>query len=309
MNSNKKIMDCFEEYIGDCMYSKRLRPKTIESYNDVIKNFLATVPEVIGLEELTANSVAVFFRRIGKRKQKNKIGVRGSTVRTYYSKLVVFFRWLEQNGYKEEGSIADKIIKPPVPTYEDDRALKEHQVSKIITAIIQSCTDNTFLFKRDLIIVYILLYTGIRKGELLGLRVGDIDFTAKSLFINGETSKSKKGRKIPIHPTLFLHLIDYLRERKKRKVKCEYLIISNNRDGKLTEHGIKHWVEKYKKLSKVNFHLHRFRHTFACTMAKSHADITSIKNVLGHSSILMTERYLRSYGTENSRGFINKMSY
>jgi integrase len=267
------------------------------------------VPEVVGLDELTANSVSVFFRRIGQRKQNNKIGVRNSTVRTYYSKLIVFFKWLEDNGFKDEGVLTDKIIKPPVPTYEDDRALKENEVSKIIAAIIQNCSNNYFLHKRDLIIVYVLLYTGIRKGELLGLRVGDLDFTTKSLFINGETSKSKKSRKIPIHPTLSLHLKDYLRERQERGISCEHLIVSTLRDKKFTEHGIKHWVEKYKKLSKVNFHIHRFRHTFACTLAKNHADITSIKNVMGHSSILMTERYLRSIGTENSRGFIDKLSF
>lgn len=309
MYKNKKIIDCFEEYISDCKYSKGLRPKTIEGYKDVIRHFLKVVPEAKRVTELTVQIVALFFRRLGKKQQQNKIGVRNSTVRTYYSKLVVFFRWLEQNGFMEQGSLADKIIKPPVPTYEDDRALTESEVSKIIASISQYQTDNVFLCKRDLIIVYILFYTGVRKGELLGLRVGDIDFMTKSIFINGETSKSKKSRKIPLHPTLILYLKDYLREKEKRGSKCEYLIISNNKDEKFTEHGLKHWVEKYKKLSGVNFHIHRFRHTFACVLAKNHADITSIKNVLGHSSILMTERYLRSIGTENSRIFIEKMTF
>lgn len=309
MNNDKKIIDCFEEYISDCKYSKGLRPKTIEGYKDVIEHFLKVVPESIRVNELSAHSVAMFFRRLGQKQQKkNKVGVRNSTVRTYYSKLIVFFRWLEQNGYLKEGSLADKIIKPPLPTYEDDRALSESEVSRIIASISQYQSDNAFLCKRDLIIVYILFYTGIRKGELLGLRVSDIDFVTKSIFINGETSKSKKSRKIPIHPTLSLYLKDYLREKDKRGSSCEYLIISSNRDTKLTEHGIKHWVERYKKLSKVKFHIHRFRHTFACVLAKNHADITSIKNVLGHSSILMTERYLRSIGTENSREFIERMT-
>jgi integrase len=291
------------------MYSKRLRPKTIKGYKEVVGLFLKIVPEAVNLEELTANSVAMFFRRIGKRKNKNKIGVRNSTISTYYNKLIVFFKWLEKNGYKEEGSLADKIIRPPTPTYEDDRALKESEVSKILAAITQNCTDNMFLYKRDLIIVYILLYTGVRRGELLGLRVGDIDFTTKSLFINGETSKSKKSRKIPIHSTLSLHLRDYLRERKERGYTCEHLIVSSQNDKQFTEFGIKYWVEKYKRLSGVNFHIHRFRHTFACILAKNHADIISIKNVMGHSRVHMTERYLRSIGTENSRGFIENMTF
>jgi integrase/recombinase XerC len=70
-----------------------------------------------------------------------------------------------------------------------------------------------------------------------------------------------------------------------------------------------YWTLRYRKLSKVHFHLHRCRHTFACNLAKQGADIMTIKNLMGHTSIVMTERYLRSIGLKNGRDFINRMSF
>ncbi len=149
----------------------------------------------------------------------------------------------------------------------------------------------------------------IRKGELLSLRVQDIDFEKRTLFINGKTSKSKKSRFIPLHFTLITHLKVYLKERQQRKSQCDALIISNKNDTAFTEYGLKHWVNKYIKLSGIKFHIHRFRHTFACSLAKENADLMSIMNVMGHSTTQMTERYLRSITSEHSRPFIEKISF
>ena len=255
-----------------------------------------------------------FFKRISTRKRivgRDTIvsGIRASTIRTYYNKLSAFFKWLERNNHLESSYLTSKMIKPPEPIYEDERALTDGEVSKIIASITLFSMEDDFTYKRDLVIVSLLLYTGIRKGELLALRIGDIDFNSETLFINAATSKSKNSRYIPLHFSLISHLKAYLRVREKRKTKCEALITSTRADTQLTEHGIKFWVKKYKKLSGVNFHIHRFRHTFACKLAIGNADIMSIMNVMGHSTTRTTERYLRSIKAENSRSFIDKMTF
>jgi integrase len=301
-NESQNIHILFEQYIDECTYIKQLRRATITGYSDVFRQFTLSFPRITNTHDLVPQLVTEFLRKAGVH------GSRLSTIHTYYNKLIVFFRWLEEQNHLDQG-FCKQVIKPPAPKYEDDKALKEADISKIISAIASHGTDSALLFKRDMLIVHILLYTGIRKGELMGLRVQDVDLFSQNLYINGATSKSKKSRQIPISKNLLRHLKSYLDERHKSGFQGEALLISPHTNSAFTQHGLKHWVNKYKKLSGVHFHVHQFRHTLACTMAKHNADIVSIKSVLGHASIKMTERYLRSIRSENARGVLDHISY
>jgi site-specific recombinase XerD len=103
-------------------------------------------------------------------------------------------------------------------------------------------------------------------------------------------------------------LQEYVKERNKLGYKTEYLIVSSNEDKGLSPHGLKHWTKKLIKLSGVKFHLHRFRHTFACNLAKQNISILKIRDLMGHKNIKMTETYLRSLTMEDTREDINKLS-
>ena len=313
-HKNTNLKHLFESYITYCQYTKNLREQTIKSYREVFKIFQKLIPELQEVSDLQPQVMNEFYRLLSTRERivgidTIKIGVKPSTIRTYHNKLIAFFSWLENYNHVQKGTLVRYITKPPLPRYEDDKALSDAEISKIIATITIHSVDDSFMFKRDMLIVTLFLYTGIRKGELIGLRVQDIDFENRTLYVFEKTSKSKKSRYIPLHPSLIKHLKVYLKERKTKKAYTDALIISLKRDCPLTHYGLVHWVRKYKELSGVKFHVHRFRHTFACTLAKQNADLTSIMRVLGHSSMKMTERYLRSITAENSRSFIEKMSY
>lgn len=307
-----ELKQLFHEYLSDCRYTKQLSIKTIKSYGEVFSTFQKIMPEIKELSDLHPQILQEFFKRISTRKRivgkKTVVGIKSSTIRTYYNKIIAFIRWLEYYNHIKE-KLSSKMIQPPTPKYEDERALTDEEISKIIASITLYSRKNDFLYARDLVIISLLIYTGIRRGELLALRISDIDFQTNTLFINGVTSKSKKSRYIPLHFSLLTQLKTYLKEREKRKSKCEMLIISSKADTPYTEYGIKCWVKKYVELSGVQFHLHRFRHAFACKLAKQNADIVSIMNVMGHSTTRMTEQYLRSIKAENSRSFIQLMSF
>tara|TARA_R110002051_G_C8763073_1_gene502028 strand:+ start:5232 stop:6164 length:933 start_codon:yes stop_codon:yes gene_type:complete len=306
---SSKLNDCFDQYISECEYTKKLSPQTMSSYQDVIKNFINMMPEVKTPLDLQPFIVHEFFKRLGERAKRKGKELKTSTIRTYYNKLIVFFKWLETNGFIEEKSLSTRITKPPNPKYHDAKALSEAKVSKIVASVALHNMENDTLLKRDLAITRMLLYTGIRKGELLGVRIQDVDFNQKTLFINGKTSKSRKSRSIPLHFSLLTALKFYLKTRELQNSTCEYLFISSKRDQPLTRQGMKYWVEKYKKLSGVNFHLHQFRHTFACNLAMQGTNIISIKNLLGHATTQMTEHYLRSIKTEDARSHIDNLVY
>lgn len=73
---------------------------------------------------------------------------------------------------------------------------------------------------------------------------------------------------MPMHDTLIFHLRDYIAERNRRKYTASKLIVSATSDRGLSRHGLKNWVKRLSKKSGVKFHLHSFRHSFACNLAK-----------------------------------------
>ena len=305
------LKQLFDDYLKECEFSSGLRPATIRGYKAVFVLFLSLIPEAYGTQFLTPAILLEFFKRLQTRQRKvgrstYKIGVRNSTIKTYWTKLNSFFEWLKNNQYLEKNPLR-QIKKPPEPAYEDSKALKDEEVEKIVSAIILRVT-NPLALRRDIIIISLLFYTGIRRGELIALQVTDLDLGKGLLTIRGETSKSKRTRVIPMHPTLQMHLRDYIAERNRHNFKTEHLLVSTNRgDAGLTTNGLKHLEKRLNQLSGVKFHLHRFRHSFATNLAKKDVSIIKIQKLLGHKSLSMTERYVRSIVAEDLLKDISKL--
>jgi integrase len=114
---------------------------------------------------------------------------------------------------------------------------------------------------------------------------------------------------LKIHPTLFLHLKDYFKERKFRGLKTEHLLVAYRGDKGLTREGLKNWVARMCVKSGVRFHLHQLRHTFACKLAEADVHPFKIQKMMGHTSLAMTVKYVRSMRTENMEEDINKIAF
>lgn len=309
MAMSNELSKHFNNFIIECEYSSRLRPETIRGYRQTFRQFSTIMPEVTNLTFLTPDMVCEFFKRLEVRKRKVgrstiKMGIKTSTLRTYWSKLNTFFQWLVTKSLLQQNPLL--AIKPPQATYTDNRALETSEIHKILSAITLHST-NTFMLRRDLAMVNLFIFCGLRRNELLSLQIRDVDIDNKLLTVRGETSKSKVTRRIPLHPTVIMHLQDYLRELKKQQKKTEHLIVANHTDSGMTSHGLKHWVQRLIKLSGVAFHVHRFRHTFACNLAKQNVNVVKIQKLMGHKDIKMTMTYLRSLTVEDFRDDVNKL--
>lgn len=307
----KDLSEKFNEFISECTYSRRLRPETIKSYVTVFNHFCSTMPEIDSVDLLTTPILHEFFKRIQTRKRlvgkdTYKVGLQDSTLKTYGHKLNAFFMWLIQRKLILENPL--EHIKLRNPDYVDQRALKNDDVQRFYSAVILNSGGNSLIERRDTVMLSILFFCGLRKGEFIALKVTDIDFRKRLLTVRAETSKSKRIRFIPIHPTLFYHLEEYIKERNKYGYKTQYLIVSNNQDKGLSVFGLKHWTESLIKKSGVKFHLHRFRHSFACNLAKNGVHIVKIQKLMGHADIKMTQTYLRSISFEDTREDINSLS-
>src|SRR6185503_14001283 len=133
-----------------------------------------------------------------------------------------FFRWLEERKHITGSPFAG--LSYPHVTYEDRKYLDRASVERIFSALVlQGTWRSTFLRRRNLALFSLLLYTGVRKGELLGLRIPDVDLDRLELTGQAETSKSRQRRTVPISSRLCLVLEDYLKERQRLRHQSEYL--------------------------------------------------------------------------------------
>lgn len=306
----KTLQQLFEEYINECQYSRGLRFKTIVGYKVALGHFISIMPEVTTPQLLTVEMLNEFFKRIQTRQRIVgrdiiKIGLEDSTVKAYSNKLNSFFVWLIQRRFITDNPL--DYIKLRHPEYKDKRALEEEEIQKIFAAVTLH-SQNPLILRRNTAMVSLLFFCGLRLNEFISLKVTDIDIEKQMLTVRAETSKSKRTRYIPMHPTLILHLKEYIKERNKEKYRTEYLIVSTTHDKGLTCYGLKHWVNALGQASGVKFHLHRFRHSFACTLAKNNVTTIKIQRLMGHADPRMTATYLRSITIEDCRDDINKMS-
>lgn len=301
----------FEEYLKECQFTSGLRPATIKGYSSIFLLFTQLMPDVVSVHFLTPSVMTEFFRQLQQRTRFvgidiPKSGVKPSTIKTYWSKLNAFFEWLHRKGHLPRNPLKN-LKRPPEPRYDDFKALRDEDVDKMLSAIVLRNTSSLIL-RRDVAILSVLYYCGLRRGELISLRVCDIDVGNAKITIQGETSKSKRTRTLPMHPTLAKHLKDYFTERNKMKFKTEQLWVSVNKgDAGLTRNGLRHWEKRLIQISGIKFHAHQFRHSFATNLAKKDVGIVKIQKLLGHRSISMTERYVRSMVSEDLQDDINKL--
>ncbi len=135
-------------------------------------------------------------------------------------------------------------------------------------------------------IVSVALLTGMRQGEILNLRWKQIDFNRRTICV--EKTKNGKIRFIPISTPLFEQL-----QQLRTKSNNEYVFV-NPDTGKpyvWLKTGYKAACRRA-KISDLRFH--DLRHTFASRLVERGADIITVKELLGHSSVKMTERYTHS---------------
>lgn len=302
-----RLEKLFNQFIFECRYMKRLRPATLHGYKEPFVLFKKLCNPTIN--SLTTEIMTNFFSVIQTRtrivgKGIEKIGVKTSTIATYARKLNIFFEWL----VREKHIIENPIKKLPKyrPVYDDMKALRKGDIECIRTAI-ENRSTSLLQKKRDRAMISTLLFCGIRKGELLGLQVTDINLERMTLTVRGETSKSKRTKTLPINTILAMDLEDYLEQRKKYKT--PQLFVSLNTDRGISADGLKHWVERLKKLSGVKFHLHQFRHTFASNLGSMGISAIQLLKLLGHTDLRMTQVYIRSITAEDLRPVVNSLTF
>ncbi len=147
---------------------------------------------------------------------------------------------------------------------------------------------------RDLALVYLMLFCGLRSHEVLGLRIDDIDADDQSILING---KGNKQRAVPLAPIACTTLAGYLRCERPRHCLTDrvFVILRGSRRGSpMTLAGLRSlFRNRRQKLARLhNANPHRFRHTYGTDMARAGIGLPVLQQLMGHSDIETTLRYI-----------------
>ncbi len=133
--------------------------------------------------------------------------------------------------------------------------------------------------------VLLTLNTGLRRGEVFNLKWTDIDFRQKQLTVEGTTAKSGQTRHIPLNKEAFKLLENW-------KLQSDGLFVfSSPVTGNKFDNVKRSWEALRERAGLPDFWFHDLRHTFASKLVMAGQDLYVIKELLGHSTIQMTERY------------------
>lgn len=292
-------MDIREVHKQFCDYQATMKgflPDTIDTYQSSLKIFLKLMPHIQHVEQVSEMEAQQFFY-LGRTKRNWK----PITFVSYHKGLNVFYKWLVKNNYAASNPF-EGIEKPRLEKKLPTRLSKQQAKDLLETVRCMPCA-HPMIRARNYAIFSMFLYCGLRKGELLRLKLVDVDLLTMVIAIH--QGKGNKDRVVPIPYQLRPALETYINERIKLHKLCDYFFVSFTTDRNFGQDGFKHLVEEVKKASKIYFYPHMLRHTFATLMLEGGCDIYALSKMMGHSDIKTTTIYL-SASVEHMRSQITK---
>jgi len=181
--------------------------------------------------------------------------------------------------------------------------LSKQDAIRLLEVVYNLPYGYTYLRYRNRAIFATFIHAGLRKKELLRLKLADVDIEGLTIFVR--QGKGNRDRIIPMSFTLADILKRYLAERRRLNKTCPEFFTSLNRNTGFTDTGLKHLVLKARSASKIHFTIHKLRHTFATLMLEGGCDIYSLSRMMGHSDISTTTIYLAA-SAEHLRGQMMK---
>ena len=270
-----------ENYINFLKYEKKYSPHTIKSYEDDISDFSSFLEreKINRLVEVTYTEVK-FYLRNHQRKLKS------TTVSRRISSLRSFYRFLKNEGQIKTNPFS--LVKSP----KKEKKLPSFLYQDELFETFEHINIKTPLGVRNKLIFELLYATGIRASELINIKLSDLDLNDKKILIYG---KGSKERYVNYGSVAYNLLEEYLNNTRREliKEKNHQFLIINHLGDKITTRGVGLIIEKIIKDTALKNKIspHSLRHTFATHLLNEGADLLTVKELLGHSSLSSTQIY------------------
>lgn len=263
-------------------YQKGYSENTIINYENDIKEFLEFLNKenIDNLKEVNYSIVRFYLMDLYNKKfSRNSVSRKLSSLRS-------FFKYLHNEEIVKINPFS--LISSP----KKEKKLPKFLYNEDIEKIFNVPNINTVLGKRDSLILELLYDTGVRVGELVNIKINDINYDDRSIKILGKGNKER----IVLYGTYAeIALKEYLNNGRNELLKGknnEYLILNANGNN-ITTRGIRLIIDKIIKQACLNTHIspHTLRHTFATHLLENGSDLLTVKELLGHSSLSSTQIY------------------
>jgi len=267
--------DHFEHYLRH-KWRLNHKPRTLQSSFTSVRFFLDFYAKS-GKRDLQAMERTDLEAFIESEQDR---GLRISTVRTRLACLIAFLHFLMEQDLIPL-SLLNRRIKLKLPEVLP-RAMHPADVKKLLSVI-----DDL----RDRALILLLLRTGMRIGEALGLRLNDLDLQDRKVHLfQGE--KNSMGRVVYLSDDVLLALKLWLRRRDPNQ---EFVFHGRGNKPICYSTGRSRFVEYIQKagLEEKGYTVHCLRHTFASELLNAGMRLECLQQLLGHQDIEVTRRYAR----------------
>jgi integrase/recombinase XerC len=269
------------DFLAYLQHQKRFSPLTGAAYSTDLTQFYRFLQDEIAISD---------FRMVQFRHVRSfmaglmEAGMSAVTVNRKMSSLKSFYKFLLRTG---------SVTVNPCQNLQGPKKPKKLPVfidqNKAGMAFSAGEEESDFVGRRDVLIMELLYQTGMRRAELLNLRVSDVDLYDLQIKVLG---KRNKERVIPVSIDLKRNLENYINVKEKLGLQSEYLLVNEKGKPLNAAHVtavVKRYLTPLTTSRKKSPHV--LRHTFATHMLDNGADINAVKELLGHASLAATQVY------------------
>lgn len=275
-----------KEYLEYCHIQKRLDPKTLKAYRIDLAQFISRISPSAAAD-ITPAILECF---IGELHQSYK----PKTVKRKIASVRAFFRYLEYRELIDQNPFNKVQIKFREPVILP-KTIPLYAIEDILNAIYAQYRSASTDYQRrsalrDAAVIELLFSTGIRISELCSLRSADVNLSDRTILIYG---KGAKERRIQIGNDDVAKTLETYRQSFLPEIQNSRHFFVNLSGRALSDQSVRRMINKYSLRASTDLHItpHMFRHTFATSLLEADVDIRYIQEMLGHSSINVTEIY------------------
>jgi len=251
-------------------------PETVKAYQNDLAEFARSIP--VGLDQADKNHIRKFLAIIQNNGCSKRTAARKlAAIRSFYR----YCRLMEQSAPNPAQAIRTPKFGRPLPKF-----LYPDLVGELL-----DLPEQCPLGLRDRAMLELLYATGIRVGELVALNLSDFLPESCQILVTG---KGNKQRLLPVHMEAVIALEHYLEQGRPNLLAGNIpKMWLNNLGGPLTQRGVRWILTKYcQRLSDSHsVSPHVIRHSFATHLLENGADLRTVQELLGHSSLSSTQIY------------------
>lgn len=275
-----------KNYLEHCTSQKRLDEKTIKAYQIDLRQFSEHISDT-EIARITADLIESYIARLHSL-------YKPKTAKRKIASVKAFFHYLEYKDLIERNPFNKIQIRFREPVILP-KTIPLQTVETFLSIIyMQRKSAKTDYQRRnalrDAAVAELLFATGMRISELCSLQSSSVNLCDGTILIYG---KGDKERRIQICNSSVIQILkEYQNEFSLEMKNCRHFFA--NQAGKaMSDQAVRRMINKYTTLAAIELHItpHMFRHTFATCLLEADVDIRYIQEMLGHSSIHITEIY------------------